>query len=498
MLIEGSGRSRSIGIPGRRNGRFCNSTSTARTWWGTPTAEPAHCDWRWNTSYRVDRMVPTVPAGSGTTRACRRRGRSELVRLLRRWRTVARQARDVHPRISSCTTGGVPARYASPMLTNSSIDPKVSGWPLRRPSGASPGDLWRMDFTRDIRLAHLWYSDARGRGKRLTRSTGQKAASVWPNTTPNRPWSNAGHWAQWERADFFNDVTRGIPRRTTCSGGLMKGRPRHRDRQVRRLGVYSAKTPSACTATNSPVSTCVSASTTISGPCPAATRPRRGRRRHWSAPRRPRNVRRDQSTGSPQRGRVAVVEGTDEEATLPGVERLRPAEQGVMAQVTRPPPETNDCTRTSPTRLRHWAHRARAMWRSPRPNCLAAPLLRVRSSMLGCSDSSTRRSLAKLQDLLPQGQRARSMGRGRRGAERSLHRPDPHPRAAPQHPGRPTRRHGRLVLMRSRRALGFDMARWHRAAWNDRELSYYAVTPSGFDGRSVWNPDRRGRNAHGS
>jgi len=94
----------------------------------------------------------------------------------------------------------------------SSIDPEVvANPPLRRPSGLfALRTLWRMDFTRDSRLAHLptptlviW-----GRDDKVNRpSGGQMLADALPNCDLLLA-ANAGHWVQWERADFFNHVTR--------------------------------------------------------------------------------------------------------------------------------------------------------------------------------------------------------------------------------------------------------------------------------------------------
>ena len=41
--------------------------------------------------------------------------------------------------------------------------------------------------------------------------------------------------------------------------------------------------------------------------------------------------------------------------------------------------------------------------------------------------------------------------------------------------------------------LGFDMALGVGQHTNDKELSYYAMTPSGFEWEVGWNPDRRRR-----
>lgn len=86
-----------------------------------------------------------------------------------------------------------------------SLDPEVvANPPLQRPSG--PKALWRMDLTRDRRLARLrtptlilW-----GRDDKVNRPSG---GSLLLNIMPNAQLvmtSHTGHWMQWERADLFN------------------------------------------------------------------------------------------------------------------------------------------------------------------------------------------------------------------------------------------------------------------------------------------------------
>ena len=79
--------------------------------------------------------------------------------------------------------------------------------PLRRPAGpAALRTLWRMDLTRDPRLARLrtptlvlW-----GRDDRVNRPSG---GPMLVNAMPNAELvmtSHTGHWMQWERAELFN------------------------------------------------------------------------------------------------------------------------------------------------------------------------------------------------------------------------------------------------------------------------------------------------------
>jgi pimeloyl-ACP methyl ester carboxylesterase len=88
-----------------------------------------------------------------------------------------------------------------------SIDPEViADPPLRRPSGLRT--LWRMDLTRDRRLATLatptlvlW-----GRDDKVNRpSGGPMLTSLMPNAELVMT-SHTGHWMQWERAELFNQL----------------------------------------------------------------------------------------------------------------------------------------------------------------------------------------------------------------------------------------------------------------------------------------------------
>ncbi|MFI0733486.1 alpha/beta fold hydrolase [Streptomyces sp. NPDC021225] len=89
-----------------------------------------------------------------------------------------------------------------------SIDPEViANPPLRRPSGPKAlRTLWKMDFTRDARLARLsvptlvlW-----GAADRVNRSSGGRMlAGRMPNCDLYMV-ANTGHWVQWEHAELFN------------------------------------------------------------------------------------------------------------------------------------------------------------------------------------------------------------------------------------------------------------------------------------------------------
>ena len=164
-----------------------------------------------DTPERVDKMVLMGPGGIGTTRALPTAGLQSLFAYYG-GDGPSRAKLDTFIRQYLVYDGdSVPAEVIDTRYL-SSIDPEVvANPPLRRPSGLfALRTLWRMDFTRDSRLAHLptptlviW-----GRDDKVNRpSGGQMLADALPNCDLLLA-ANAGHWVQWERADFFNHVTR--------------------------------------------------------------------------------------------------------------------------------------------------------------------------------------------------------------------------------------------------------------------------------------------------
>ncbi|WAZ19404.1 alpha/beta fold hydrolase [Streptomyces cinnabarinus] len=160
-----------------------------------------------DTPDRVDRMVLMGPGGIGTTRALPTRGlnsllnyysgdgpsRQKLEKFIRNH--LVFNAADVPESV-------IEARYRD------SIDPEVvAAPPLRRPSGPNAlRTLWKMDFTRDARLARLpvptlvlW-----GAADQVNRpSGGRMLAERLPNGDLYLV-ANTGHWVQFERAELFN------------------------------------------------------------------------------------------------------------------------------------------------------------------------------------------------------------------------------------------------------------------------------------------------------
>jgi 4,5:9,10-diseco-3-hydroxy-5,9,17-trioxoandrosta-1(10),2-diene-4-oate hydrolase len=162
-----------------------------------------------DTPARVDRLVLMGPGGIGTTRALPTKGLGHLFDFYggdgptrRKLETFVRH--DLVFFGSTVPDELIDARFQA------SLDPEVvANPPLRRPSGRSAvRTLWRMDFTRDKRLADLttptlvvW--GARDRVNRP--SGGMTLASTMPNCDLV-VLANTGHWVQWERAEQFNHI----------------------------------------------------------------------------------------------------------------------------------------------------------------------------------------------------------------------------------------------------------------------------------------------------
>lgn len=160
-----------------------------------------------DTPHRVDKLVLMGPGGVGTTRGLPTDGLKSLLayyggdgpsidKLRSFIRTYLVYDGDAVPESL------IETRYQA------SIDPEViANPPLQRPAGLRT--LWRMDFTRDRRLADLatptlviW-----GRDDKVNKPSG---ATMLGDRMPNADvlvTANTGHWVQWERADFFNAVT---------------------------------------------------------------------------------------------------------------------------------------------------------------------------------------------------------------------------------------------------------------------------------------------------
>lgn len=162
-----------------------------------------------DTPHRVGKLVLMGPGGIGTTRMLPTAGlnsllsyyggdgpsRDKLATFIRKY--LVYEADSVPDEL-------IDVRYRA------SIDPEVvANPPLARPSGPMAlRTLWRMDLTRDSRLATLptptlvlW-----GRDDKVNRPAG---GPMLLNAMPNAELvmtSRTGHWLQWERAELFNRI----------------------------------------------------------------------------------------------------------------------------------------------------------------------------------------------------------------------------------------------------------------------------------------------------
>ncbi len=158
---------------------------------------------------RVDKLVLMGPGGIGTTRGLPTAGLKSLLSYYggsgpSRDKLEAFIRNFLVYEGASVPDSLIDTRFAA------SIDPEVvADPPLRRPSGPSaPRRLWRMDLTRDKRLAQLatptlvlW-----GRDDKVNRpSGGPMLVNLMPDADLIMT-SRTGHWLQWERSELFNRV----------------------------------------------------------------------------------------------------------------------------------------------------------------------------------------------------------------------------------------------------------------------------------------------------
>jgi pimeloyl-ACP methyl ester carboxylesterase len=162
-----------------------------------------------DTPARVDRMVLMGPGGIGTTRALPTTGLQQLLGYYG-GSGPSRAKLEKFIRTYLVYDGAAVPDEVIDIRYRASIDPEVvANPPLRRPSGPfALRTLWRMDFTRDSRLATLptptlvvW-----GAQDKVNRPDGGPAlAKAMPNCDLLIV-AKAGHWVQWERAELFNQT----------------------------------------------------------------------------------------------------------------------------------------------------------------------------------------------------------------------------------------------------------------------------------------------------
>ncbi|WP_018657935.1 alpha/beta fold hydrolase [Actinomadura flavalba] len=171
-----------------------------------------------DTPGRVHRMVLMGPGGVGTTRTLPTPGLSKLLGYYGGSGPSRAKLEEFIRDYLVFNAAQIPAELIDERY-RASIDPEVvASPPLRRPSGPNaPRTLWRMDVTRDRRLARLgvptlvlWGAD----DKVNRPSGGRMLADRMPDCDLYTV-ANTGHWVQFERAALFNRL---------CAAFLEEGR----------------------------------------------------------------------------------------------------------------------------------------------------------------------------------------------------------------------------------------------------------------------------------
>jgi 4,5:9,10-diseco-3-hydroxy-5,9,17-trioxoandrosta-1(10),2-diene-4-oate hydrolase len=156
---------------------------------------------------RVERMVLNGPGGIGTTHAPPTRGLTQLLSYYSgKGPSLAKMSTFIRESLvadgSSVPDSVIEGRYRD------SIDPEVvANPPLRRPSGRSAlRTLWRMDLTRDKRLARcevptlvVW-----GTQDKVNRPSGAPTLAHTMRRCDAYLAAGVGHWVQWEATTLFN------------------------------------------------------------------------------------------------------------------------------------------------------------------------------------------------------------------------------------------------------------------------------------------------------
>ncbi|MFE5033690.1 alpha/beta fold hydrolase [Streptomyces sp. NPDC056683] len=159
-----------------------------------------------DTPDRVDRMVLMGPGGIGTTRALPTPGLTSLLNYYTGDGPSRLKLEKFIRTYLVFNAAEVPASVIDSRYQDS-IDPEVvANPPLTRPKSLRAA--WKLDFTRDKRLARLpvptlvlW-----GAADKVNRpSGGRMLADRMPNCDLYEV-ANTGHWVQWERAELFNGL----------------------------------------------------------------------------------------------------------------------------------------------------------------------------------------------------------------------------------------------------------------------------------------------------
>jgi len=158
---------------------------------------------------KVDRLILMGPGGIGTTRALPTKGLTSLLSYYGGEGPTREKLETFIRDYLVYDDASVPDELIE-LRYQASIQPEVvANPPLRRPSGpTAPRTLFRMDFTRDRRLAKvqtptlvIWGAD----DKVNRPSGGRTLAETMPSCDLYLA-ARTGHWVQWERADLFNTL----------------------------------------------------------------------------------------------------------------------------------------------------------------------------------------------------------------------------------------------------------------------------------------------------
>ncbi|MET3963102.1 4,5:9,10-diseco-3-hydroxy-5,9,17-trioxoandrosta-1(10),2-diene-4-oate hydrolase [Marmoricola sp. OAE513] len=155
----------------------------------------------------VDRLILMGPGGIGTTRSLPTAGLNALLAYYGGKGPSLEKITDFIRTYLVFDPNDAPADLIE-LRYQASIDPEVvANPPLRRPSGPfALRTLWRMDFTRDSRLAQVQNKTlvVWGARDKVNRPSGAlMLAETMPNCDAHLV-ANTGHWVQWEKADLFN------------------------------------------------------------------------------------------------------------------------------------------------------------------------------------------------------------------------------------------------------------------------------------------------------
>ncbi|MBK8866907.1 MAG: alpha/beta fold hydrolase [Actinomycetales bacterium] len=158
---------------------------------------------------RVDRMVLNGPGGIGTTRALPTKGLNALLDYYggdgpRRDKMATFIRTYLVADASGVTDEVIDGRYRD------SIDPEVvANPPLRRPSGKNAlRTLWRMDLSRDPRLAKCEVPTLVVWGTRdtINRPSGAPLLAHTMRNCDAYLAAGVGHWVQYEAPELFNHL----------------------------------------------------------------------------------------------------------------------------------------------------------------------------------------------------------------------------------------------------------------------------------------------------